>query len=227
MTTILVVDDETTLLATLRFNLEKEGFTVLTAADGESAVSLAREHRPDLIVLDLMLEGIHGFEVCRILRREMPTPIIILTARTDEVDKVVGLELGADDYITKPFSMKELVARVRARLRRSEESRPARQEQTLTAGEIKVDLLRREVTRGQDILDLKPKEFDLLVQLMQYRGRVLSRNQLLQSVWHYDGFGETRTVDVHVGRLREKIEDSPRQPYWIITVRGVGYRFAG
>jgi DNA-binding response OmpR family regulator len=227
MTTILVVDDETTLLATLRFNLEREGFAVLTAADGDTAVSLAREHRPDLILLDLMLEGLHGFEVCRILRREMPTPIIILTARTEEVDKVVGLELGADDYVTKPFSTKELIARVRARLRRSEESASVRQDQTLSAGDIRVDLLRREVTKGAAVLELKPKEFDLLVQLMQHRGHVLSRNQLLQSVWHYDGFGQTRTVDVHVGRLRDKIEDEPHQPAWIVTVRGIGYRFAG
>jgi len=223
---ILIVDDEPTLVATLRFNLEKEGFEVLSASDGEDAIALARQGAPDLIILDLMLRGLHGFEVCRVLRREMSAPIIMLTARSDEVDKIVGLELGADDYVTKPFSMKELIARVRARLRRSEES-GSMAEQALSAGTLVVDLMRREALRHGQPLNLKPKEFDLLVYLMRNRGRVLTRGQLLQAVWHYDGFDQTRTVDVHVGRLRDKIEESPAKPMWILTVRGSGYRFAG
>lgn len=225
MSRILVVDDEPTLVATLRFNLEKEGYEVLSAADGEDAIALARQSTPDLVILDLMLRGLHGFEVCRVLRRETATPIIMLTARTDEVDKVVGLELGADDYVTKPFSMKELIARVRARLRRADENgAPA---EMLASGPLQVDLMRREASKDGRPVSLKPKEFDLLVYLMRNRGRVLTRSQLLQAVWHYDGFGQTRTVDVHIGRLREKLEDSPDSPAWIITVRGSGYRFAG
>ena len=226
MSRILVVDDEPTLVATLRFNLEKEGFEVLSASDGEDAIALARQGAPDLIILDLMLRGLHGFEVCRVLRRETSAPIIMLTARSDEVDKIVGLELGADDYVTKPFSMKELVARVRARLRRMEEG-GSMVDQTLAAGPLAVDMLRREAAKHGQPINLKPKEFDLLVYLMRNRGRVLTRGQLLQAVWHYDGFDQTRTVDVHVGRLRDKIEDSPAHPMWILTVRGSGYRFAG
>lgn len=224
MSRILVVDDEPTLVATVKFNLEKEGYEVVAASDGEQALSSVRASMPDLVILDLMLGNMHGFEVCRAIRKESDVPIVILTARTEEFDKVVGLELGADDYVTKPFSMKELLARVRARLRRREE---APGEQVLTAGPIVVDLLRREATRQGESLSLKPKEFDLLVCLMRNKGRLLTRGQLLESVWHYDGFDTTRTVDVHIGRLREKIEERPSSPAWIITVRGSGYRFAG
>jgi len=224
MARILVVDDEPTLVRTLKFSLEREGYDVLTASDGEQALSSARGGSPDLIILDLMLRGLDGFEVCRVLRRETSVPIIMLTARTEEADKIVGLELGADDYVTKPFSMKELVARVRARLRRPE---PNGASQQLTAGALKVDLTRREVTRDGQIVGLKPKEFDLLVYLMRNRGRVLTRNQLLQAVWHYDGFDQTRTVDVHIGRLRDKLEVDRDVPVWILTVRGTGYRFTG
>jgi DNA-binding response OmpR family regulator len=221
---LLVVDDEPTLVATLRFNLEREGFEVLTASDGEEALNLARQAHPDLIILDLMLEKLHGFEVCRILRRESRVPIIMLTARTDEVDRIIGLEIGADDYITKPFSIKELIARVRVRLRRWAEA-PA--EQVLVSGDVKADVVRREVTKKGDPVPLRPKEFDLLVYLMEHRGRVIDRSQLLQDVWGYNGFGQTRTVDVHIGRLREKIEDDAERPAHILTVRGKGYRFAG
>jgi DNA-binding response OmpR family regulator len=227
MNRILVVDDEPTLVATLTFNLEKEGFEVVSASDGAEAVEVVRQSHPDLVILDLMLGEMHGFEVCRTLRKESNVPILILTARTDEVDKIVGLEIGADDYVTKPFSMKELLARVRARLRRRDELSAPEREQVLTVGPIRVDLLRREATRGGEPLVLKPKEFDLLVCLMQNRGRLLTRGQLLEAVWHYDGFDQTRTVDVHIGRLREKIEERPSNPGWIITVRGSGYRFAG
>jgi DNA-binding response OmpR family regulator len=226
MTRILVVDDEPTLVGTMKFNLEKEGYEVITATAGEQGLAAARESTPDLILLDLMLPGLHGFEVCRILRHEMSVPIIILTARSDEVDKIVGLELGADDYVTKPFSMKELLARVRARLRRPDEGE-GRAETTLIAGNLKLDMARRELTREGRAVSLKPKELELLAYLMKNRGRVLTRGQLLQSVWHYDGFDQTRTVDVHIGRLRDKIEETPSNPSWIITVRGIGYRFAG
>ena len=202
----------------------KEGYDVVAASDGEQALASVRASMPDLVILDVMLGNMHGFEVCRAIRKESDVPIVILTARTEEVDKVVGLELGADDYMTKPFSMKELLARVRARLRRRED---APGEQVLTAGSIRVDLLRREATRQGAPLSLKPKEFDLLVCLMRNKGRLLTRGQLLESVWHYDGFDQTRTVDVHIGRLREKIEERPSSPACIITVRGIGYRFAG
>ena len=224
MARILVVDDEPTLVRTLKFSLEREGYDVLTASDGEQALAAAREGTPDLILLDIMLQGLDGYEVCRVLRRETSVPIIMLTARTGEADKVVGLELGADDYVTKPFSMKELVARVRARLRRPETEASG---QLLSAGSLKVDLTRREVTRDDKIIPLKPKEFELLGFMMRNRGRVLSRNQLLQSVWHYDGFDQTRTVDVHIGRLRDKLESDQDSTVWILTVRGAGYRFSG
>ena len=225
MSLILVVDDEPTLLATVKFNLEREGYAVTTASAGEAGIAAARRDSPDLVILDLMLPGMHGFEVCRVLRKETSVPIILLTARDEEVDKIVGLELGADDYITKPFSMKELVARVRARLRRANED-PVNSTQPLVAGTLKLDLARREATRSGRTLHLKPKEFELLAFLMRNRGRVVSRNQLLEAVWRYDGFDQTRTVDVHVGRLRSKIEGDHGSAM-IITVRGAGYRFEG
>jgi two-component system alkaline phosphatase synthesis response regulator PhoP len=224
-TRVLVVDDEPTLLSTMRFNLGAEGYDVLTAADAESALEAARQGSPDLIILDLMLPGMHGFEVCRVLRKETNVPIIILTAKTDEIDKVVALELGADDYMTKPFSMKELIARVRARLRRSEESAVAEQDEVLRAGDIVVDVSRREASKNGSTLELKRREFELLVLLMRSRGRVLTREELLRSVWDYEPYGETRTVDVHIGRLRRKIEADPEHPVHIITSRGIGYSF--
>jgi DNA-binding response OmpR family regulator len=222
---ILVVDDEPTLVATLRYNLEREGYQVATAVDGESGLAVARAERPDLIILDLMLPGLDGFEVCRILRREMTVPILMLTAKTDEVDKVVGLELGADDYVTKPFSMRELIARVRALLRRVET--PPAEARILTAGDLQVDLRRRETSRRGQTLVLKPKEFDLLTFFLRNRGRAFTREELLSQIWGYDFAGDTRTVDVHVRWLREKIEDEPSKPTRLITVRGVGYRFEG
>jgi DNA-binding response OmpR family regulator len=220
---ILVVDDEPTLVATVKYNLEREGYQVVTAADGESGLSVARAERPDLVILDLMLPGLDGFEVCRILRREMTAPILMLTAKTQEVDKVVGLELGADDYVTKPFSMRELLARVRALLRRAEA--PAAEAKVLTAGDLQVDLRRREASRQGQALLLKPKEFDLLAFFLRNRARAFTRDQLLDQVWGYDFAGDTRTVDVHVRWLRERIEDNPAKPTRLITVRGVGYRF--
>ena len=224
MRKILIADDEPNLLATLKFNFEKEGYSVLTATDGEEAVASIRQYHPDLLLLDLMLPRLNGMEVCRIVRRESSLPIIMLTAKTDEVDRVLGLEVGADDYVTKPFSIKELTARVRAQLRRASES-PIQVAEVLTAGNIHLDVGKRLVTRAGTPLDLRPKEFDLLHALMRNKGRVLTRNQLLEAVWGYAAYGQTRTVDVHVGRVREHIETDPARPAHIITVRGVGYRF--
>jgi DNA-binding response OmpR family regulator len=226
MKKVLVVDDEPTLVATLRYNLEREGYQVVTAADGDSGVSLARSDRPDLVILDLMLPMIDGFEVCRLLRREMAVPILMLTAKADEVDKVVGLELGADDYVTKPFSMRELLARVRALLRRAETA-PAVDSDLLTVGDLQVDLRRREASRAGRALALKPKEYELLLFFLRNRGRAFTRDQLLNQIWGYDFAGDTRTVDVHVRWLRQKIEEEPAKPTRLITIRGVGYRFDG
>jgi DNA-binding response OmpR family regulator len=234
-TQILVVEDELSLRETLEYNLARQGYQVRTAAEGLTALDLARQQRPDLIVLDLMLPGLDGLEVCRILRQEMNVPIIMLTARTDEVDKVVGLELGADDYITKPFSMRELLARIKAALRRERllrqeataepelEARPT----TMTFGDLTLDLGRGEVRRAAEPVQLKPKEYDLLVFLARNRGMVLSRDLILQRVWGWDYIGASRTVDVHVRWLREKIETDPSKPQRIVTVRGMGYRFEG
>jgi DNA-binding response OmpR family regulator len=223
---ILVVDDEPTLVATLKYNLEREGYEVITAADGESGLSAARDTQPDVIVLDLMLPGLDGLEVCRILRREMTVPILMLTAKTEEVDKVVGLELGADDYVTKPFGMRELLARVRALVRRAEMPTAARSE-ILTEGDLRVDLRSRQASRGGQPLPLKPREFDLLAFFLRNHGRAFTREQLLNEIWGFDFAGDTRTVDVHIRWLREKIEDEPAKPTRLITVRGVGYRFEG
>ncbi len=224
--TILVVDDEPTLVATLKYNLERESYRVLEAADGEAALAAARSGRPDLIVLDLMLPGLSGLEVCRILRKETRVPIIMLTAKDAEVDKVVGLETGADDYVTKPFGMPELMARVRALLRRAE---PAEDDalDVVESGDLRVDLARREVQRAGSPLRLKPKELDLLGFFMRRRGRVLSREELLNQVWGYEFADDTRTVDVHVRWLRQTIAPDPAQPTRLITVRGEGYRFEG
>jgi len=227
MARILVIDDEPTLLATVRFNLEREGFEVITSSDGAEALALSREHQPDLVLLDLMLPGMHGFEVCRILRKHTSVPIVILSARTEEVDRVVGLELGADDYITKPFSMVELLARVRACLRRVADMRSRDESEQIASGSLAVDLRKREAAQDGVPLNLKTKEFDLLVALMQNRGQTLSREQLFTRVWKYESLGASRTVDVHIGRLRQKIEDHPDRPIRIVTVRGAGYRFEG
>jgi DNA-binding response OmpR family regulator len=222
--TVLVVDDEATLVATLRYNLEREGYHVLTASDGEKALAVARGDRPDLILLDLMLPVMDGIDVARILRRETTVPILMLTAKTEEVDKVVGLEIGADDYVTKPFSMRELMARIRALLRRSVTSSD---EEFIESGDLKVDLKRHEVSRGGKLLEMKPKELDLLLFLVRHRGRAFTREDLLREVWGYDFYGDSRTVDVHVSWLRQKVEDEPAKPVRILTVRGVGYRFEG
>jgi DNA-binding response OmpR family regulator len=232
---ILVVEDEVSLQETLAYNLNKQGYEVEAVGDGLAALDKARRIRPDLIILDLMLPGMDGFEVCRILRQEMSTPVLMLTARDDEIDRVVGLEVGADDYITKPFSMRELMARVKAMLRRV---RMVREETTASsvsadAGQIyefedlAIDVSRHEVRKAGEVLALKPKEFELLLFFAQHRGQVLSREFMLERVWGWEYIGDSRTVDVHIRWLREKIEEDPAQPKRIITVRGAGYRFEG
>jgi DNA-binding response OmpR family regulator len=230
---ILIVEDEPSLLETLIYNLDRQGYWVEGVADGGSALEAARRLQPDLIVLDLMLPVLDGFEVCRILRQEMNVPIIMLTARDDEIDRVLGLELGADDYLTKPFSMRELLARVKAQLRRvrltrqefqAEEKAPP---EVLRFGNLTLDLTRREVLLEGRPLALKPKEFDLLVYFARHQGQLLSRETLLQQVWGWDYTGGSRTVDVHVRWLRKKIEPDPTHPTRIVTVHSSGYRFEG
>jgi len=221
---ILVVDDEPTLVATLKYNLERESYEVIAASNGTMAVDVARSSRPDLIVLDLMLPGMDGLEVCRVLRKETNVPILMLTAKGAEVDKVVGLELGADDYMTKPFGMRELVARVKALLRRSE-VRPGGDGEVFTSGDLRVDMARRQVFKQDQPIALKPKELELLGFFVRNRGRAFTREQLLSQIWGYDYAGDTRTVDVHVRWLRQKIEDQPEAPARLVTVRGTGYRF--
>ncbi len=226
MKKILVVDDEPTLVATLKYNLEREKYQVITAADGPAAVDAARGARPDLILLDIMLPGLDGIEVCRVLRKEMNVPIIMVTAKGNEVDKVVGLEIGADDYVTKPFSTRELLARVRALLRRAE-SAGAASTGSVSVGDLRVDVDRHQAFKAGAPIEMKPREFDLLAFLLRNRGRAFTREQLLSQIWGYDFAGDTRTVDVHVRWLRTKIEDDPASPTRLITVRGTGYRFEG
>ncbi len=225
MPTILLVEDETLLADTLRYNLEREGYTVLSAADGMTGLDLARTEKPDLLILDVMLPKLDGFSVCRIIRRESNTPIMMLTARQDEVDRIAGLELGADDYVVKPFSLGELLARVRALLRRSDRQPAGVEREVLAADQLKVDTGSRRVFRAGEEIALAQKEFDLLVCLMRNRGMALSRDLLLERVWGYDFPGDSRTVDVHVRWLREKVELDPSKPHYIQTVRGIGYRF--
>jgi len=231
---ILVVEDEPSLQETLAYNLKKEGYSVETVGDGREALDLARKLKPDLIVLDLMLPGLDGFEVTRVLRKEMTTPILMLTARDDEIDRVVGLEVGADDYLTKPFSMRELMARVKAQLRRARiireemKSQPAELAQDkLTFGNLVVNRTRREVTLDDTPLQLKPKEYELLLFFAEHKGQMLSREFILERVWGWDYIGDSRTVDVHIRWLRQKIEPEPADPERLVTVRGGGYRFEG
>jgi two-component system OmpR family response regulator len=226
---ILVVEDDPNLLQTLKYNLRKEGHEVVTATDGELAIEVARKERPDLIVLDIMLPKISGFEVCRVLRKEMTTPILMLTAKVDETDKVVGLEIGADDYMTKPFSMKEFLARVRAMLRRTKMAATPQEGEPvpLKIGDLAIDIARHRATLAGAVLALSPKEFELLGFLARNKGLVFSREQLLEKVWGYDFAGDTRTIDVHVRWLRQKIEVDPAQPKQLVTVRGTGYKLEG
>ncbi|MFC4075756.1 response regulator [Salinithrix halophila] len=228
---VLVVDDEPSIVKLVQFNLEKEGYQVAVAGDGDAALTKVREEQPDLLVLDLMLPKVDGLEVCRQVRREnRHLPILMLTAKTEEFDKVLGLELGADDYMTKPFSPRELTARVKAIFRRMEAVRETTDPQPnrkLKVGDLVIDAEGYEVRRQGKTVDLTPKEFELLIYLANHRGKVLSRDQLLNAVWDYDYIGDTRIVDVHVSHLREKVEEDSRNPVYIKTVRGIGYKFEG
>lgn len=222
MTSILIVEDDETLRETIALNLRAEGYEVFTAGDGEAGLTNARELEPDLIILDVMLPELDGLTVCRVLRRESQVPIILLTARGMEADKIIGLESGADDYIVKPFSLGEFLARVRAALRRGISTD---QGVEIRAGALRLDLIARRAFRGLDELQLAPREFELLTILMRNAGAVLTREVLLSRVWGPDYLGDPRTVDVHIRWLREKIEPDPSKPNYIQTVRGSGYRF--
>jgi DNA-binding response OmpR family regulator len=224
MTTILIVEDDAVVRDTLALNLRAEGYEVHAVEDGETGLAVARDLEPDLVVLDVMLPKLDGLTVCRVLRRESQVPIIMLTARGTEADKIVGLETGADDYIVKPFSLGEFLARVRAALRRGVVAQSTDQ---LTSGDLRIDLIARRVFLGETELQLAPKEFELLAMLMRHIGAVLTRDLLLTRVWGDDYLGDARTVDVHIRWLREKIEADPSHPERIVTLRGVGYRFEG
>jgi DNA-binding response OmpR family regulator len=234
---ILVVDDEISLQETLAYNLKKQGYEVETTGDGSTVIDIAHDWKPDLIVLDVMLPGMDGFEICRILRQDMATPVLMLTARDDEIDRVVGLEVGADDYLVKPFSMRELLARVKAMLRRVRltrdemsqvsDAKDKTKSEAIIFDNLKIDITRREITVNGEVVPFKPKEYELLLFLAEHQGQVLSREFILERVWGWDFIGDSRTVDVHVRWLREKIENNPANPQRIITVRGAGYRFEG
>ncbi|MED1951954.1 response regulator YycF [Brevibacillus centrosporus] len=224
MAKLLVVDDEKPIADILKFTFEKEGYQVVCAYDGEEALVVVQNERPDLILLDVMLPGKDGMDVCRAVRQSHDVPIIMLTAKDSELDKVLGLELGADDYVTKPFSTRELVARVKAHLRRHQPKNEEKDQQhLLRVHELEIDLHSYTVDKTGEQLDLTHREFELLVYLAKHQGQVLTREHLLQSVWGFDYFGDVRTVDVTIRRLREKIEDDPSQPKYIITRRGLGY----
>lgn len=220
---VLIVDDEKTLVKALTFNLQKEGFRVDAAYDGEEALEKVFSLKPDVVVLDLMLPEVDGFEVCRRIRKKLDVPIIMLTARSEDIDKVLGLELGADDYLTKPFNSRELVARIKAILRRSTVSEQESRKQ-IQIGKLQIDLLQHRVRLGNKEVNLTSKEFALLSFLALNAGNVYSREQLLAQVWGYDYYGDVRTVDVHIRHLREKIENDPANPEYIITVWGTGYK---
>jgi two-component system response regulator RegX3 len=223
---ILIVEDEESLADSVRYNLEREGFGVSVATDGRRALDRFREDQPALVILDLMLPELSGLDVCRAMRAESDVPIIMVTAKDSEADKVIGLELGADDYVTKPFSVRELVSRVRAHLRRagmSSASAPA--EDTIRGGPVEMDVQRHEVTIRGEVVAFPPKEFELLEAFLRRKDRLLTRIFLIEEVWGADYVGDTKTLDVHVKRLRQKIESDPHQPVHLLTVRGLGYRF--
>lgn len=220
---VLVVDDEKNIVELVKFNLEKEGFEVLCAYNGDEAIEITRKEKPDLIILDIMMPGKSGLDVCRILRSETKVPIIMATAKGEEVDKILGLELGSDDYVTKPFSPRELISRVKAILRRTTDKVVI--ENLLTFGDLAIDLIKREVLLKNKTLNLKPKEFDLLKILATNQGKVFTRDFLLEQLWGYDYLGDTRTVDVHMRRLRQKLEKNPAKPLYLKTIHGIGYKF--
>ncbi|MCR4718875.1 MAG: response regulator transcription factor [Firmicutes bacterium] len=225
---VLIVEDEQAIIDILKFNFTKEGYRVVEAMDGEAGLNLALSENPDLILLDVMLPKMDGFEVCKKVREKSSVPIIMLTAREEEVDKVLGLELGADDYMTKPFSIRELTARVKANLRRTSidrEQQSGGTSETISSGELLINLERYEVSKRGKVIDITLREFELLKFLAQQPEKIFSRENLLENVWGYEYYGDVRTVDVTVRRLREKIEDDPGMPRYIITKRGVGYYF--
>jgi len=222
---ILVVEDEESLADSVRYNLEREGYLVSVASDGRRALERFRTETPALVILDLMLPELSGLDVCRAIRAESDVPIIMVTAKDTEADKVTGLELGADDYVTKPFSVRELVSRVRANLRRVHPVGPVAADELLRGGPVSVDVARHEVmVRGEPVL-LPPKEFELLEAFLRRKGRLLTRDFLIERVWGPDYFGDTKTLDVHVKRLRQKVEEDPHRPAHLLTVRGLGYKF--
>ena len=225
---VLLVEDEPNLADAVRLNLEREGFDVRMANDGVGGLAEARRETPDIIVLDIMLPDLNGLEVCRAFRRESDVPILMLTALGEEVDKVVGLELGADDYVTKPFSMRELLARVRAILRRPRNAAgPASPDEMLRSGNLEIDLAAHVVRLDGEAIPMRPREFALLALLVKNPRRVYTRNQILEALWGHDYIGDERTVDVHIRWLREKLEEKPSDPTRIVTLRGIGYRFEG
>ena len=222
---ILIVEDEESLADSVRYNLEREGYTVTVARDGRAAMEVFRAAPPSLVILDLMLPELSGLDVCRAIRTESDVPIIMVTAKDSEADKVTGLELGADDYVTKPFSVRELVSRVRANLRRSAMRAPVNLEDVVDGGTVRMDVGRHEVRVHGDLVPFPPKEFELLEAFLRRKGRLLTRDFLIEEVWGHDYFGDTKTLDVHVKRLRRKIEPDPHRPAHLLTVRGLGYKF--
>ena len=222
---VLIVEDESSMAESIEYTFEREGFRPIVALDGAVAIERFRTERPSLVILDLMLPSLSGLDVCRIIRAESTVPIVILTAKGAESDKVAGLELGADDYVTKPFSMRELVSRVRAQLRRAGMVAGDGEVEMLAGGPVVMDVPRHEVRVSGELVTLPPKEFELLQAFLLAKGRLLTRDYLIEDVWGADYYGDTRTLDVHVKRLRQKIETDPHHPQHLVTVRGLGYRF--
>ena len=226
MASILVVEDEETLAESLRYNLSREGYDVTVVGDGRAAVESYRRKRVDLVVLDLMLPGLSGLDVLRQVRAVSDVPVVVVTAKDAEADVVSGLELGADDYMTKPFSMRELISRIRGILRRASRLPRSMDTLVLSGGPVELDVDRHEVRVNGELVDFRPKEFELLEALLARKGRLVPRRLLLEDIWGVPFFGDPKTLDVHIRRLREKVEETPRSPQWIVTVRGLGYKFA-
>ena len=225
---ILIVDDEKSIVDIVAFNLKKEGYEVVCAYDGEEGLKLVFSENPSLVLLDIMMPKLDGFEVCRLIREKSQVPVIMLTARAEEVDKVLGLELGADDYVTKPFSFRELMARVKANIRRKDIEEPVAEAfEQMQFGELIIDLKKMEIRKRGNAIDLTHREYELVKFLAAEKGQVFTREELLEKVWKYDYFGDLRTVDVTVRRLRSKLEDNPESPRYIMTRRSVGYYFEG
>jgi two-component system response regulator RegX3 len=222
---ILLVEDEESLAESIRYSLEREGYAVAVAGDGRVAIERFRADAPDLVILDLMLPEMSGLDVCRMIRETSTVPIVMVTAKDSEADKVTGLELGADDYVTKPFSVRELVSRIRAHLRRMHMQAPSKADEILTGGPVEMDVGRHEVRVAGQPVPFPPKEFELLQVFLTRKGRLLTRDHLIEEIWGYDYVGDTKTLDVHVKRIRQKIEDDPHEPRLLLTVRGLGYKF--